>query len=299
VRTCESSQRLDPCTNMLAHLPRADGVVLLDAIPGLAFTELSALDAAAESPQGLTTAEQKNLNLFDPANGYNPNQNESSNYSSSFINRYTQVQAEREADLVSEAQRMSRGGGMSGNGAFPVARDAARIWQQDTGLLSHTKGRYPLITPAHPNGTVQVVRTVRVPADSPVPSSPAANAGPPTPFTAKTFVSTSAIKAPRYRLTADAIEGVDWASSNTSTVVNVAGISAPMLMMSMTAHYWIVPSEMYFQAARRSHHKTLAYVEGATHVFGPCSICSANPNEFGDTAAEVFDYVANWLNKTY
>ena len=174
--------------------------------------------------------------------------------------------------------------------AFPVGHDAARIWQQDTSLLSHTKGKYPLITPTSPNGTVQVVHSVRVPSASPVPSSPQANDSAPTNFTVSTFLSTSAIKAPDYRLTADSIEGVDWASSNTSTVINVQGITVPLLMMSMTAHYWVVPSEMYYAAAHRSKHKTLAYVEGATHVFSPCTLCQSSSNEFGDTEAEVFNY---------
>jgi hypothetical protein len=304
VAVCQAPERLDPCSNFLKGLPRADGVVFLDAIPGLAFSFLSALDPSTPTPNGLTNQHKSSLYLFNPRNGYNPNANQSSEYSSSFINRYTQAQGQREVDLVNTAQRQERQSskgrrGISDDTALPIGHDAARIWQQDTALLAHTKGKYPLITPTSPNGTVQVVHSVRVPSASVVPSSPEANDSPPTDFTVSTFLSTSAIQAPLYRLTADSIEGVDWASSNTSTVINVQGISVPMLMMSMTAHYWVVPSEMYYLAAHKSKHKTLAYVEGATHVFAPCTVCETSPNEFGDTEAELFNYVGNWLTARY
>jgi hypothetical protein len=165
--------------------------------------------------------------------------------------------------------------------------------------VAHTMGQYPLITPTRPFGTVQTINTVRVPAASVVPSSPQANdswAGSGKNFTVNTFLSTSAISAPGYRLTADSIEGVDWTSSNTATVSNVAGISAPLLIMSMTAHYWIVPSEMYYLAATKSNAKTLAYVYGAIHTFTPCTVCPMPLGPFGDTVDETFNYVANWLN---
>ena len=54
VAVCQAPERLDPCSNALAKLPRADGVVFLDAIPGLAFSFMSALDPAVATPEGLT-----------------------------------------------------------------------------------------------------------------------------------------------------------------------------------------------------------------------------------------------------
>ncbi len=129
-----------------------------------------------------------------------------------------------------------------------------------------------------------------------VPSSPEANnswAGSGKSYTVNTFISAGAINAPDYRLTADSIEGVDWGSSNTATVSNVAGITMPLLIMSMTAHYWVVPSEMYYLAATKSTHKTLAYVFGALHTFTPRTVCGIPANQIGDTVTETFNYVAN------
>ena len=304
---CQAPARLDPCGNNLAGLPPADGVVLLDSIPGLAYTNMSAWDPSVAKADGLTSHRKLSLYLFDPKNGYNPDPNQSSHYSTHFIDRYLHAEVEREADLVDAAQHIQRQiaggqGDLWDDMPFPVGHDAARIYTQDTSLLSHTKGKYPLITPMNPNGTVQVINSVRVPSASAIPSTPRANdswAGSGRDFTVHTFMSTNAINAPDYRLTADSIEGVDWSSSNTSTVSNVAGITAPLLIMSMTAHYWVVSSEMYYLAATKSTQKTLAFVLGATHMFTPCDVCGIPANQIGDTVSETFNYVANWLQTVF
>ena len=307
VAACQDPARLNPCGNNLAGLPPADGVVMLDSIPGQAFSNMQAWDASVLNPDGLTSHRNPSLYLFDPKNGYNTDPNQSSTYSRAFINRYTRAEADREADLVNMAQQLqqqiaSGQGDFSDDMPFPVGHDAARISTQDTSLISRTKGKYPLITPTSPNGTVQVINSVRVPSASVVLSTPQANdswAGSGKNFTVKTFMSISAINAPHYRLTADSIEGVDWSSSNTSTVSNVAGITAPLLIMSMTAHYWVVPSEMYYLAATKSRSKTLAYVYGAIHTFTPCTVCGIPADQIGDTVAETFNYVANWLQTMF
>src|SRR5262249_59015675 len=106
-------------------------------------------------------------------------------------------------------------------------------------------GKHPRITPRSRTGTSQVINPVRVPSASVVPSTPQANDSFATSgknYTVNTFISAGAINAPDYRLTADSIEGVDWSSSNTATVSNVGGITTPLLIMSMTAHYCFVRS---------------------------------------------------------
>ena len=305
---CQAAARLDPCGDSLAQLPRADAVVLLDAIPGIAFVDMSALDASVVGADGLSRHRDASLYLFNPANGYNRNQLQSSTYSRQFIDRYTAAQADREAKLVMSAQRLwrqiARGkAGFPNDMPFPVGHVQARIWQPETDLLAHTKGAYPLITPASPSGTVQTIYSVRVPAaggdhaSTPKTNDPWRGEGN---FTVKSFLSVAAIRAPHYRLSADSIEGVDWASTNTATVSNVGGISAPLLIMAMTGHYWIVPSEMYYRAATRSTSKTLAYVYGALHGFTPCTVCTSKPlGPYGDTKDEAFNYVAKWLETRF
>jgi hypothetical protein len=292
---CQAPARLDPCGSDLAHLPPADGVVLLDAIPGIAFSDLTQLDASVVNENNLRASKQS-LDMFSPLNGYRATG--SSDYSASFVNRYTAGQGAREARLVAQAEHLQKqiknGQGQYSNDApMPVGRDEAAIWYADLNLLSHTKGKFPLISPAHPDGGApQVIHSVRVTSASAATNDEwsSSQGG----FTASSFMSVAAVKAPDLRITADSITGVDWASTNTATVDNVGGIRSPLLIMSMTGHYWIVPAEMYYDAATHATSKTLAYVEGATHGFTPCTACATTPGEFGDTVAETFNYVANW-----
>lgn len=39
--------------------------------------------------------------------------------------------------------------------------------------------------------------------------------------------------------------------------------------------------------------------KGATHGFTPCTACATTPGEFGDTVAETFNDVSNWLDARY
>jgi pimeloyl-ACP methyl ester carboxylesterase len=300
VATCQAPARLDPCGDDLANMPPANGVVLLDAIPGIAFSDLTALDASVVNEANLRVRNE-NLDMFATQNGYDPNA--SSDYSTAFINRYTAAQGKREAGLVAEdqglRQQIARGNGQFPNDTpMPVGRDSARIWEADSALISHTKGRFPLISPQHPDGSApQVVHSVRVPSASA--SDNAAWSSDKGGFTTDSFLSVGAIRAPALRITDDSITGIDWASTNTATVQNVSGITTPLLIMSMTGHYWLVPSELYYQNATRTTNKTLAFVEGATHGFTPCTACATTPGEFGDTVAETFNYVANWLTHNF
>jgi hypothetical protein len=112
----------------------------------------------------------------------------------------------------------------------------------------------------------------------------------------RSFLSTYAIRSgPDYQVTADDVTGVDWQSTNTSLIANLGGVNAPLLALSMTGHYWLVTTELGFNASP-SLDKTLAYVEGASHGLSTCKACETTPGEFGDTEKTLMDYVAQWLN---
>ncbi|MFI6343948.1 hypothetical protein [Streptomyces sp. NPDC050560] len=297
VGACRAPARLDPCDDDLKGMPPADGVVLLDAIPGIAFSDLTALDASVTDESDLRHRDAS-LDMYDPANGYDPH---GSSYGTGFTHRYLDGQAAREAGLIAEAQRL-RGEVADGKGQFsddtpmPVGRYSARIWQADSSLMAHTKGSYPVLSPRHPHGgKPQVVHSVRVPSADPAPNE--AWDGSKGGFTADSFLSVGAIRADHLRITADSISGVDWSSTNTATLGNVRGISSPLLIMSMTGHYWLVPSEMYYRGATHAKDKQLVFVEGAEHGFTPCDACASHPGQFGDTVKETFDYVADWVGR--
>jgi hypothetical protein len=97
-----------------------------------------------------------------------------------------------------------------------------------------------------------------------------------------------------YAIGEDCLDGVDWASSSTSTPWNVEHITVPLLIMPMTAHYFLVTDEIIYEHAA-STDKSIAFVEGATHGFTPCQACERTPGEYGDTVKRLFDHVDGWL----
>lgn len=48
-----------------------------------------------------------------------------------------------------------------------------------------------------------------------------------------------------------------------------------------------------------SSDRTIAYTEGATHGFTPCTTCATTPGQFGDTQKETLDFMAQWLNSHF
>src|SRR3989441_8822360 len=89
---CQGPNKLVQCDNSLAGLPRADGMLLLDAHPSNASNALRAINPAVfneERPDLVDPA----LDPFNPANGYNPEGQ--SHYSPEFVKRYSEAQAKR------------------------------------------------------------------------------------------------------------------------------------------------------------------------------------------------------------
>lgn len=111
---CQGSHKLVECTNELAGLPKADGIVLMDAHPSNAVTGLRDLNPAVlnEDPRMIDPA----LDPFSPANGFNPNGR--SHYSDEFKRRYFEAQAARMKRLIDVAKaRLQQI--KEGRGAYP------------------------------------------------------------------------------------------------------------------------------------------------------------------------------------
>jgi hypothetical protein len=116
---------------------------------------------------------------------------------------------------------------------------------------------------------------------------------------ARSFLGARALRTTAdYNQTEDDITGVDWASSNTSILPHIKGVTVPVLIEVMTGHYFLRPGEMILEASA-SADKEMVAVEGATHVFTPCVPCGATPNQFGDTVKRVYDYLDRWLAKRF
>jgi hypothetical protein len=282
--------------------------VLLDAHHGYSANTLTSMDPAVRDESSPNVSDPS-LDVFNPENGYNV---AGSTYGEDFKHRYFRAQAQRMLKLndraVARLDAIMQGKGLyTDDEPFPLARGQARMWQLDPSLISHTRGAYPVLKP---DGSVvtEIAHSVRVagvtPGSGGAPSltakTNASFVSGAVMYTVRSWLSSNALKVDpdRYYVTEDDIQGIDWNSSNTSTPANLEGMRAPLLILSMTGHYWMVPAEIFFQHAA-SDDKRLAFVEGASHNITPCSACEKYPGEYGDTVKTTFDYISSWLHERF
>ncbi len=290
---CQGPNKLVECPNDLAGLPLADGLVLMDAHPGISVNALRSISPAVvdEGDPGRIDAA---LDPFDPANGYSPDGN--SNYSDQFRQRYFKAQADRMNRLIDMAleklRRMESGQGpYPDDDIFLVGRgNGARLMQLDTGVHHSTLKPQKLLKN---DGTVvtQVVASVRTPARG-LAETNATFGGGTRLLTVRSFLSANAIRA------ADAMDDIDWCSSNNSTPCALQNISAPILITAMGGHYFVRDNEVHYDMAA-SMDKDYVVIDGATHGSTPCTACETTPGEYSNTVKNFFDYVARWIDARY
>jgi pimeloyl-ACP methyl ester carboxylesterase len=309
ISVCQDAHRITPCGNDLAGLPKADGIILIDPIPGLAFSDLTYWDPSvtAEDQFGRIDPSKidPSLDMFSKANGYD---DKKPTYSADFVKRFYAAQGARNNRLIDLAQSRMQAikagkGWFPDNEPFIVSHAASRLWVIDLDLASHTQQPHTILTAS---GSKQdIARSVRTLGTSVrgditkanLPYGNGFNSDGALKATVKSFLSTFAIRTtPDYGVTADTITGVDWQSANASTISNLSTIKSPLLMLSATGHYWLVTTEMGYNVAPSSD-KTLAFVEGASHGFSTCKPCETTPGQFGDTEKTTLDYLGQWLDK--
>ena len=105
VSVCQGAKKLVPCGDDLTGLPKADGLILVDAHPGNPVNGIRSINPAVvdESRPDLLNPD---LDPFNPKNGYNPKG--PSSYSDEFKRRYFRAQAERMNRLIDKALAMQR-----------------------------------------------------------------------------------------------------------------------------------------------------------------------------------------------
>ncbi|MBC2665353.1 alpha/beta hydrolase [Novosphingobium flavum] len=302
VKVCQDPAKLIPCPDTLANLPAADGVMLIDSSMGMPGSNMISIDPSIIDDEDSTKVDPS-LDMYNPANGFNP---AGSTYSPEFKARFFAAQASRMNRLIAKAQARlalikAGKGRFKDDEPFIVAGavpDENKLNNQDVSLLSRTQGSYPLL---HAGGrmTTGVVPTVRVPHGTASPTPLLENT---LETTVKTFLSTFAIRAlPDYGYDETGFHGIDFNSSYGATYNNVPGISKPLLQMGLTGSYEYSFVEGARARATKSQDKTVAYVEGATHGFRPCTECAAAKglpaDYYGDTVKTLYDYIDGWLSK--
>jgi len=289
---CQGPNKLVECANTLAGLPRADGLILVDAHPGVSVNGLRSINAAVldeRDPRKIDPA----LDPFNPANGYDPR---SPHYSDAFKQKYFKAQAARMNRLIDEARRrlaaMKAGSDVyRDDDVFPIVRgEGARLMEIDPSVHHTTKAPQKLI---RNDGSVvtQIVESVR-PVGRGTEAANAAFATGTRLLTLRSFLSANAIRAK------DSMDDIDWCSSNNSTPCAVQHISVPLLVTAMGAHYFVRDNEIHYQMAA-SKDKDFVVIEGATHGIRPCVACEKTPGQYANSVKNFFDCVAKWIAQRY
>ncbi|KAK7534755.1 uncharacterized protein J3D65DRAFT_668913 [Phyllosticta citribraziliensis] len=298
---CQGPEKLYPCSDAVADLPAADGVVLMDANLGISSMFLLSLNPAIEDEtSGMKI--NSSLNLFSPANGWTAN---GANYTASFIKEFQYKVALRMNRLVKYAEErlaiIKAGNGSYADDEAFIIPDSMytgnnnKLFTQDVRLFSHTKYAWPLL---HKNGTAttQVVHSVRVPSGVTSVASSFLDGAVKT--TIRRFLGIFALRvdAAAFSYDADSVAGIQWNSSHMVPIAAVQGIRVPLLAMGMTGHYEYLNAEKVYLNSG-SNDTSIAFVEGANHDTSTCTECESYPGEFGNTTVTAFNHVAQWLGK--
>jgi len=289
---CRGANKLVECEGSLEGLPKADGLVLADAHPGVSVNGLRSLNPAV-----LDERDPKQIDpALDPFNGANGFVDGAPRYSDAFRKKYFAAQAARMNRLIDAAlarQRQMKAGTSPypDDDALVLTRfEGARLMELDRGVHHSTVKPQKLLKN---DGTVatQIVESVRKAATG-YASRNASFAGGARVMTTRSFLSANAIRA------RDSMDDIDWCSSNNSTRCAVRNIALPILITAMGAHYFVRDNELHFDDAA-SQDKEFIVVEGATHGFTPCTACETTPGQYANSQRNFFDYVAKWITARF
>jgi hypothetical protein len=272
----------------------------VDSNYGMAMMSLFSLDPAVRADASGMKVDPR-LDLWNPQNGFDP---KGARYTPEFTRAFQSGVAQRETRLIADAQgRLAKI--QSGQGDFAddetlVIAGASynglnnKFFSQDVRFLSHTRKPWPLL---HKDGSVttEIVHTVRVPENM-KPTTPSWADGA-LKTTVRRFLANVAVRVePDFAFDEDTIRGVDWASAYSIPQSSVRNVKVPLLTLGMTGHWEFLAAEGIYENAA-SPDKTIAFVEGATHLYTPCKPCEKTPGQFGDTVKTTYDYVDAWLSK--
>lgn len=297
------AEKIIPLTD-IAPLPKADGVIFLDANLGNGVMTLLSLDPAVADEEN---GRQRNatLDLFNPENGYDP---ENSCYSDDFIRTYVRAQGKRMNQLIDYAMERVRA---IENGRGRFEDDEPMIIPGGTQIapynkifpmfpqrfFAHTEGAWDLIC-----GDGEIRREIipcRRARRRPLEGTQSYHDGTLC-TTVRIFLNSNAVRTDENLYYDETrIHGIDWDSSYCTGPGNVLHIEAPMLLLGMTGSYEYIAAEHIYRRAQRCADKTLAFVEGAGHNFTPAADAERYPGEFGDTVKSTFDYTDRWIAERF
>ena len=99
LKACQGPEKVLKCSDSLAGLPAADGLMLIDSNWGIATMMLFSLDPAVISEEDGKKLNPE-LDLFNPKNGFDP---AGSNFSDAFIRKFQIAEGKRNDQLIQTA----------------------------------------------------------------------------------------------------------------------------------------------------------------------------------------------------
>ena len=293
---CQDPHKLVKCdstgSTSLVGLPPADGIVFVDAHPGVAtIGTLRSLDPSVTNENNPAKGVNKKLDPYDPKNGFNPNG--VSTYSDKFKQAYFEGQSARLNRLIDEALDIQQA---IAAGKYPYTDDApfiigrstsAKLFTLDTSILHSTVSPRALLKNDGSIDDTHIVESVRLPVPANAEANDTFDDGGKL-LTVKSFLSTNAI------FSTNSIDGIDYCSSNDSTPCNVQQVSVPVLFNAMGAYYFIRDNEIHYDLAK-SQDKEFIVIAGLVHGITPCNECPGGP--YNNSQKNFYDHVASWLNK--
>jgi acetyl esterase/lipase len=277
------------------RLPPADGVILRSITLGTAASFLTRLDGSVVDEA--TGEHDPALNPYDERNGFDPATGTAA-YDESFLRRYFRAQAERMNRLIERGlatiAAIDEGRDRFGDDEFVVIpRTRANPCTNDLSL-AHATSRPHRLEPA---GGVVPITDVRPLTDEHRLNADAAGAAV---HRLRALLSYRLVRADPERfdplaITADAA-GIDFASTNSSTPTNLAGIAAPVLILQGTAdesNSVTLASAELLDSVGPNDRRSLVFVAGGLHSMKP-----VHP-DYGDTRGIAVGVIREWLGAQF
>lgn len=295
VSFCQDAQKLVKCSNALAGLPSADGLILMDAHPGNGINAVRSINPAVVNDRAVINQNREaqlnpTLDPFAARNGYSLAGD--TRYSDAFKERAFRAQSARMNLLIDEALARLADVEARGLGDAPFIvpyGDNSRMADIDLSIHHATALPRKLVKN---DGTIEdrfPVESVRVANLEP---DDAVGFGATMFLTVRSFLSVRAVRSTQ------SMDGIEWCSSNNSTNCNLQQVSVPLLVTTMGGHYFIRDGEVFFDMAA-SADKDYFVIEGATHGGTPCTACQSVPGQYSNATKNLFDLMKTWMNARY
>ena len=295
---CQGPNKIVQCGNELAGMKPADGLLFAEGHPGDGVQSLRGINPSLSIADSKVKVDPS-LDPFDPKNGYNPNG--ASKFSKEFRERYyaaqSRVMNEQLAKVQALASRIKKGEHIYPDDdliliPFSKQEGAARLDLLDPSVEETMSTRRPQKLLKN-DGTIvtQIVKSIEPPHPDMAKLNRTFDDGVKV-QTLQSYLSINSVKS------TNSIDGIDHCSTNSSAVCAVQNIKVPTLITAMGAYHLLRDEELMYDKSAAAD-KDYIVIEGAELNYTACKECETTPGQYGNSAKNMFDYIAKWANARF